>query len=128
MVDMADNRIELKFRDRTVPAKPLEPSQITLLSLLNVGGGKDSTSRTLHMIFRVLENRVGPEEWALIEADMVSGGPMDDYVRLINDLIEATTRAHQDRPADPEDAEMDAKIKEAQELIARHATVTTDGA
>lgn len=118
MVDMADKSVELKFRDRVITAKPLMESQITLLSVLNTGSAT-STARSAHVIFRVLENRVGPQEWARIEEDMISGAPMADFTELLHNLIEATAKLRSE-PAPVSGDDIEAKIREARELLSQH--------
>lgn len=115
---MDENLIELPFNGRTIECKPLITSQFTALEMAR--SSKD-TSHRAHIMFRVLESRVGPEQWADLELDMAMGVEMPEFLTLIEQLlnrsralIEGTTED------DPKvDAVVQAAIAEAEARLAK---------
>jgi len=81
---MDENLIELPFNGRTIECKPLIASQFTALEMAR--SSKD-TSHRAHIMFRVLESRVGPDQWADMELDMAMGVEMPEFLTLIEQLL-----------------------------------------
>jgi len=113
---MDENTIKIEFNGRTIACKPLMESQFTALQMLK--HTKDE-GRVAHLLFRVLESRVGPDQWEEIEIDMATGIEIKMFMDLIETLIKKTAEKLQSENdlTDGDDAE---EIRKAEALLARH--------
>lgn len=116
---MDDTKLETQFNGRTITFTPLKGSQLQVL--INMKYQKDLAAAN-HTFLRVLEKVVGPDEWARIEEDMFDGLDDSELVKLLVDLIEQTTEFNERKNTAPteNDDDVDAEIRRAQELLAKH--------
>lgn len=91
--------LKIPFNGRTVRATPLTPGQIVAITTQR----KTSTDvQRINLIFRVLENSVGTEEWDRMTDDLVEGISISDFADFANLLIEGTSQYHANQNKDPE--------------------------
>lgn len=120
---MADNRvITLSFNGRDVLAAPLTGSQMTALMMSKAAGNE---AKTLTRFMRVIETRVGPDEWELMDEDMVMGTvEMTDFTDFLRNLADATVKLtrSQNETAEisppTEDPVVDDEIEKAEAFLA----------
>lgn len=112
---MVDNRaFDLPFHGRTVKAFPLSETQFVALSLTTK---KADVGRSVGRVLRVLESAVGPDEWALIDEELLSGDiNLEELTTLLRALIDATVTARAAAPDDDIDTELAAAEARLTEL------------
>ena len=121
---MADNRvITLSFNGRKVTAEPLTASQLTALMMSGTAAG--SEAKTLTRFMRVIESRVGPDEWERMDEDMIMGTvEMTDFTSFLRELTDATVKLSRPRneAAEPDQATdepgVDDEIEKAEAFLA----------
>lgn len=119
LVGMDDNTLQTEFNGRTITFTPLKGSQMQVL--LNMKYEKDLAAAN-HTFLRVLEKAVGPDEWELINEDMLDGLEDSELSKLLVDLVHKTHEFNERKntaPTEPAD-DIDAELRKAQELLARH--------
>lgn len=116
---MDDNKLQTEFNGRTITFTPLKGSQGQVLINMKYAKDVGVANRTF---LRVVEKVVGPEEWARIEEDMIDGLDDGELAHLLVDLIEKTNEFNERKNTAPteNDDDVDAEIRRAQELLAKH--------
>lgn len=112
---MVDIKVfDLPFNGRTVQATELSESQLVALSLTTKKG---DVTRTIGRILRVLEASVGPDEWAAMDEELLTGKvDLAELTSLFTAITEATVANRKNAPAeddiDDELAQAEARLAE----------------
>lgn len=102
-----DTTFKTRFQGRTIECKTLTNGQMIVAQMLNTSTSAEGAQKGLHRLFRIVESRVGPDEWEAIDDGMAMGTiDLPDIMALVRKMLEATAKANQGDSADePDDTE-----------------------